>query len=523
MRTLLDLVGLNVLRPLVTFGGDDSGGGSSGGGSSDSGSSSSSGGSSSSAPAPSKKKDPPSFKNLTEASKAGYHGQAVNIGGKLQKVEFAKGSYNDKMKKVSAAANKKSPSGPPPGSPDYNKTASIPSPTSNKKTSNKKTSGKKTFGGTEYSTGKNTFVDSIMSGDFDAESLLPPTGTDTGDKLSKPYKPPSSISSKAQKNAGYLGVTGDPTNELEEFQKRFYAQSVGAAADPGGASTATGVIVSDAGQKILDDANMTAGEYLDAVQDLGKSLDDPRFGEGTVGQAVGSTLVGQGLDYLADMNKRRAYEQLTGQYDPTIGGKIMGYGSEDVRRVVPVFKDGTIVGSLQVDKDGKAISYTGDRDSSAAPLDPSVSGWENKVAPAPVSSLFADTDDGQGAAVQEVVKDPEDPCPEGYMMDPKTQQCVIDPFQTPFPDPVGGIGIPTPVPNLTPYTQMAPVTLAQLQPSRVANANPLARQQANMPQQGLGTLGSTLRGVFGDDFDKMTGGDMGDRPFTLSPSGNRIS
>ena len=225
---------------------------------------------------------------------------------------------------------------------------------------------------------------------------------------------------------------------------------------------------------------------------------------------------------MADMNKRRAYEQLTGQYDPTIGGKIMGYGSENVRRVVPVFKDGTIVGSLQVDKDGQAISYTGDRDSSAAPLDPSVSRWENKVAPAPVQQ-GASTDDGQGAAVQEVVKDPEDPCPEGYMMDPKTQQCVIDPFQTPFPDSVGGIGIPTPVPNLTPYTQMAPVSLAQLQPSRVANANPLAMQQAQMPQGGLGTLGSTLRGIFGDDFDKMTGGDMGDRPFTLSPSGNRIS
>ena len=188
------------------------------------------------------------------------------------------------------------------------------------------------------------------------------------------------------------------------------------------------------------------------------------------------------------MNKRRAYEQLTGQYDPTIGGKIMGYGSENVRRVVPVFKDGTIVGSLQVDKDGQAISYTGDRDSGAAPLDPSVSGWENKVAPAPVQQ-GASTDDGQDTAAQEVVKEPDDPCPEGYMMDPKTQQCVIDPFQTPFPDrPDEFIGRPVPVPNLTPYTQMAPVSLAQLQPSRVASANPLAMQQAQMPQGGLGSL-----------------------------------
>jgi len=477
MRTLLELIRFG---PQIAFGGDSGGGGgggggSSGGGSSDSGSSSST-----------KKKDPPTFKNLTEASKAGYHGQAVNIGGKLQKVEF-KGDYNDKMKKVSAAANKKSSAGPPPGSPDYNKTASISSPTSNKKTSGKAKSSAKYSPGTEYTVGKNTFVDSIMSGDFDAESLLPPTGTDTGDKLSNPYKPPSSISSSAQKNAGYLGVPDEPTNELEEFQKRFYAQSVGAAADPGGASTATGLMVSGAGQKMLDDANMTAGEYLDAVQDLGKSLDDPRFGEGVVGQAAGSSLVGQGLDYLADMNKRRAYEQLTGQYDPTIGGKIMGYGSENVRRVVPVFKDGTIVGSLQVDKDGQAISYTGDRDSGAAPLDPSVSGWESKVAPAPVQQGES-TDDGQGAAAQEVVKEPDDPCPEGYMMDPTTKQCVLDPFKTPFPDPVtGGGGAVVPA-GLTPYTQMAPVSLAQLQPSRVASANPLAMQQAQMPQGGLGSL-----------------------------------
>jgi len=136
---------------------------------------------------------------------------------------------------------------------------------------------------------------------------------------------------------------------------------------------------------------------------------------------------------------------------------------------------------------------------------------------------YESTNDGQPLIDVASEKDPEDPCPEGYMMDPTTKQCVIDPFKTPFPDPVtGGGGAVVPA-GLTPYTQMAPVSLAQLQPSRVANANPLAMQQAQMPQGGLGTLGSTLRGIFGDDFDKMTGGDMGDRPFTLSPSGNRIS
>ena len=58
--------------------GDDSGGGSSGGG----------GGND-------KKDKTPTFKNLTEAANAGYHGQAVNITGKgLQKVEFADDKYD---------------------------------------------------------------------------------------------------------------------------------------------------------------------------------------------------------------------------------------------------------------------------------------------------------------------------------------------------------------------------------------------------------------------------------------------
>jgi hypothetical protein len=47
---------------------------------------------------------------LSEASKAGYHGQAVNIAGKgLQKVEFADDSYNTQMSNASAAASNDSP------------------------------------------------------------------------------------------------------------------------------------------------------------------------------------------------------------------------------------------------------------------------------------------------------------------------------------------------------------------------------------------------------------------------------
>ena len=52
----------------------------------------------------------PTFNSLSEASKAGYHGQAVNIAGKgLQKVEFADDSYNTQMSNASAAASNDSP------------------------------------------------------------------------------------------------------------------------------------------------------------------------------------------------------------------------------------------------------------------------------------------------------------------------------------------------------------------------------------------------------------------------------
>ena len=88
----------NPLFDRRVFMGEPSGGGGGGSSSSDSGSSSSS--------SSSKKDDPPTFKNLTEASKAGYHGQAVNIEGKgLQKVEFANKDYEKKMAVASAKAN----------------------------------------------------------------------------------------------------------------------------------------------------------------------------------------------------------------------------------------------------------------------------------------------------------------------------------------------------------------------------------------------------------------------------------
>jgi LysM repeat protein len=98
---------------------------------------------------------------------------------------------------------------------------------------------------------------------------------------------------------------------------------------------------------------------------------------------------------------------------------------------------------------------------------------------------------------------PEDPCPEGYKFDAEKGQCVIDPFQTPFPDaptttpttPIGVLPGTVSPSGLSPYTQIGPLTLGQLQPTRIASANPLAMQQAQMPQQGLGTLAPTLNRV----------------------------
>jgi hypothetical protein len=105
MRTLLNLIGLDVLRPWVAYGGSADGGSSGGSSSSDD---------NDSRPADVKardntaanKKDPPSFKNLTAAAKAGYHGQAVNIGGKLQKVAFADKAYDKRMSNASAKKTK---------------------------------------------------------------------------------------------------------------------------------------------------------------------------------------------------------------------------------------------------------------------------------------------------------------------------------------------------------------------------------------------------------------------------------
>jgi len=105
---------------------------------------------------------------------------------------------------------------------------------------------------------------------------------------------------------------------------------------------------------------------------------------------------------------------------------------------------------------------------------------------------YESTNDGSTAMEVVPEKTPDDPCPEGYMMDPTTNQCVIDPFKEPFPAPVTGGSMPV-ASGVSPYTQVANMTLGQLNPSVLANANPLAMQQAQMPQGGLGSLSPVTR------------------------------
>tara|TARA_R100000234_G_scaffold91267_2_gene59429 strand:- start:359 stop:1522 length:1164 start_codon:yes stop_codon:yes gene_type:complete len=211
---------------------------------------------------------------------------------------------------------------------------------------------------------------------------------------------------------------------------------------------------------------------------------DPKTGTGytdTAGQdlttgpskyGLQNTLIGKGISYLAGV---RGDDKIVN----TVGGK-------------PIFQraDGSFYAF-----DAVGLPYDiADPEVGTAPstldIDPEVR--ERMMR----QQQFPSTDDDRPVATEVVGKQPDDPCPKGYMMDPETKECVLDPFKQPFPD--KDIGIPTPVPvtNLSPYTQMAPVTLGQLQPTRVAAANPLAMQQANMPPQGgLGSLAPVLNRV----------------------------
>jgi chemotaxis protein histidine kinase CheA len=97
------------------------------------------------------------------------------------------------------------------------------------------------------------------------------------------------------------------------------------------------------------------------------------------------------------------------------------------------------------------------------------------------------------APVEEVEEEEEiEPCPEGYMLDPETQTCIIDPFQIEFPD--ANEVQTTPMPQMQPnsaYTAANPMaglpSLSPVQQSNFAVPTPTV-QPITVGQQGLASL-----------------------------------
>ena len=279
-------------------------------------------------------------------------------------------------------------------------------------------------------------------------------------------------------------------NVDQEFQDRFMRQRIAAAADPYGQSTERGVNLTSGAQKMLDDADLTGQDYVDAVLGLGTKLDEPRFGPFS-----GSPTL-QGLDYLLDMNKRRAYEQLTGTYEPSGIASALGIANKTTARYVPVMDGGQIVGSLSVDANGKPLTYTGQRTANAKVMDPTI---DQDAAKAKIASSQAapmdfpdDNNNTQGAQAPMggggVNVGVFDPCPAGYVMDPNTQACVPDPVA-----PVAPATTPPPPAQFSPassYTAAKPYTLAALNPGpqTAFNVPTPDTQPITIAQQGLGSL-----------------------------------
>ena len=267
-------------------------------------------------------------------------------------------------------------------------------------------------------------------------------------------------------------MPGSPRNLQQEvdFQERMMRQNIAAAIDPYGQSTATDSNLTDRAVDMLNKGNMSKEQYEQAVKDLGARLDQPRFGDSGLGKMFEASPLGQGLDYLGDMNQRRAYEKLTGQYEPGFLASVFtNYG--DGERQVPVFDNGQVIGALGVDAAGNIINYTGEHSDTAEVFDETVDAQKAKDYTKvydmgdPSRLDGSDNNDRQGAEDGEGGAQ-EPTCPDGYIFDSEENACVLDPFQQPFPEaPTTGGGTYT-APALSPYTSVAPVTLPSLMPGQ---------------------------------------------------------
>ena len=270
-------------------------------------------------------------------------------------------------------------------------------------------------------------------------------------------------------------MPGSPRNLQDEvdFQERMMRQNIAAAIDPYGQSTATDSNLTDRAVDMLNKGNMSKEQYEQAVKDLGARLDQPRFGDSGLGKMFEASPLGQGLDYLGDMNQRRAYEKLTGQYEPGFLASVFtNYG--DGERQVPVFDNGQVIGALGVDAAGNIINYTGEHSDTAQVFDETVDAEKAKDYTRvyemgdPSRLDGSDNNDRQRAGAEDGEDGgAEEPtCPEGYIFDSEENACVLDPFQSPFPEaPTTGGGTYT-APALSPYTSVSPVTLPSLVPGQ---------------------------------------------------------
>ncbi|MBP03321.1 MAG: hypothetical protein CMA72_00835 [Euryarchaeota archaeon] len=270
-------------------------------------------------------------------------------------------------------------------------------------------------------------------------------------------------------------MPGSPRNLQDEvdFQERMMRQNIAAAIDPYGQTTATDSNLTSRAVDMLNKGNMSKEQYEQAVKDLGVRLDQPRFGDSGLGKMFEASPLGQGLDYLGDMNQRRAYEKLTGQYEPGFLASVFtNYG--DGERQVPVFDNGQVIGALGVDAAGNIINYTGEHSDTAQVFDETIDAEKAKDYTRvyemgdPSRLDGSDNNDrGRGEAEDGEEGGAEEPtCPDGYIFDSEENACVLDPFQDPFPDaPTTGGGTYT-APALSPYTSVAPVTLPSLMPGQ---------------------------------------------------------
>ena len=274
-----------------------------------------------------------------------------------------------------------------------------------------------------------------------AELLPPPKSRKINTAYQRFLNKMTPFDNKEYQGGELLDMSIPNPDEDTAFQDFMLRQRMAAGIDGDftqGQSTATGYTMSPAAQEMLKSAGLTDDQYFDAVKKLGVSLDEPRFGSFSGLPAL------QGLDYLSDMDQRRAYEQLTGSYQPSGIAKMLGIANSSTARYVPVMEGGQVVGSLSVDADGKPLSYTGSRSDTAKVMDPTIDqdAAMAKIGARPerdpnvdlFGNRFNKSDDGPGisqpgpavAAVGGAAPFG-NPCPVGYMMDPATNACVLDP------------------------------------------------------------------------------------------------